>query len=47
MRAIKACKPGRPINVIGRIIEACAGRFDYRGGARLHRARRAKFSTLA
>ena len=29
MRAIKACKPGRPINVIGRIIEAYAGRFDY------------------
>jgi methionyl aminopeptidase len=28
-RAIKAVAPGRPINVIGRVIEAYAKRFDY------------------
>lgn len=28
-RAIKAVKPGRPINVIGRVIESYAKRFDY------------------
>jgi methionyl aminopeptidase len=28
-RAIKAVAPGRPINVIGRVIEAYARRFDY------------------
>lgn len=28
-RGIKACKPGREINVIGRVIEAYARRFDY------------------
>ena len=29
MRAIKAVKPGRQINVIGRVIESYAKRFDY------------------
>ena len=29
MRAIKAVAPGRPINVIGRVIESYAKRFDY------------------
>ena len=29
MRAIKAVKPGRALNVIGRVIEAYAKRFDY------------------
>jgi len=29
MRAIKACAPGRQINVIGRVIEAYAKRFSY------------------
>lgn len=29
MRGIKAVKPGRPINVIGRVISAYAKRFDY------------------
>jgi methionyl aminopeptidase len=29
MRAIKACAPGREINVIGRVIEAYAKRFGY------------------
>lgn len=29
MRAIKSVKPGRQINVIGRVIEAYAGRFGY------------------
>jgi methionyl aminopeptidase len=29
MRAIKAVKPGRPINVIGRVIETYARRFGY------------------
>lgn len=29
MRAIRAVKPGRPINVIGRVIETYARRFDY------------------
>ncbi|HVK25670.1 MAG TPA: type I methionyl aminopeptidase [Actinokineospora sp.] len=29
MRAIKAVRPGRAINVIGRVIEAYAKRFDY------------------
>ena len=29
MRAIKAVAPGRPINVIGRVIESYARRFDY------------------
>ncbi|WP_010524525.1 type I methionyl aminopeptidase [Nesterenkonia sp. F] len=29
MRAIRAVKPGRPINVIGRTIESYAKRFDY------------------
>jgi methionyl aminopeptidase len=29
MRAIKAVVPGRPINVIGRVIESYAKRFDY------------------
>ncbi len=29
MRAIKAVSPGRPINVIGRVIESYAKRFDY------------------
>jgi methionyl aminopeptidase len=29
MRGIKAVAPGRPINVIGRVIEAYARRFDY------------------
>ena len=29
MRAIKAVRPGRQINVIGRVIEAYAARFDY------------------
>lgn len=29
LRAIKACKPGRSINIIGRVIEAYAARFDY------------------
>lgn len=28
-RAIRACRPGRPINVIGRVIEAYAARFGY------------------
>ena len=28
-RAIKQCRPGRPINIIGRVIEAYAGRFGY------------------
>ena len=29
MRAIKAVAPGRPVNVIGRVIESYAKRFDY------------------
>lgn len=29
MRAIKACRPGRQINVIGRVIESYAKRFGY------------------
>ncbi|WP_304451139.1 type I methionyl aminopeptidase [Nocardiopsis sp. YSL2] len=29
MRAIKACRPGRQINVIGRVIESYARRFGY------------------
>lgn len=29
MRAIKAVAPGRPVNVIGRVIESYARRFDY------------------
>ncbi|MFL6144557.1 MAG: type I methionyl aminopeptidase [Labedaea sp.] len=29
MRAIKAVRPGRPISVIGRVIESYARRFDY------------------
>lgn len=29
MRAIKAVRPGRPLNVIGRVIESYAKRFDY------------------
>ena len=29
LRAIKAVKPGRPLNVIGRVIESYAKRFDY------------------
>ena len=29
MRAIKACKPGREVNVIGRVIESYAHRFGY------------------
>jgi methionyl aminopeptidase len=29
MRAVKACAPGREINVIGRVIEAYAKRFGY------------------
>lgn len=29
MRGIKACKPGREINVIGRVIESFAHRFNY------------------
>jgi methionyl aminopeptidase len=29
MRAIKAVAPGRPLNVIGRVIESYAKRFDY------------------
>ena len=29
MRAIKAVKPGRELNVVGRVIEAYANRFDY------------------
>nr|WP_154545510.1 type I methionyl aminopeptidase [Mobiluncus porci] len=29
MRAIKVCKPGRSINVIGRVIESYAERFEY------------------
>ncbi|GAA3735863.1 type I methionyl aminopeptidase [Salinactinospora qingdaonensis] len=28
-RAIKACRPGRRVNVIGRVIESYAKRFDY------------------
>lgn len=28
-RAIKACKPGRPVNMIGRVIESYARRFGY------------------
>ena len=28
-RGIKACKPGRPISVIGRVIESYAKRFDF------------------
>lgn len=28
-RAIKMCRPGRPISVIGRVIESFAKRFDY------------------
>ena len=28
-RAIKACKPGRPVNIIGRVIESYARRFGY------------------
>ncbi|WP_028932411.1 type I methionyl aminopeptidase [Pseudonocardia spinosispora] len=29
MRAIKAVRPGRPLNVVGRVIESYAKRFDY------------------
>jgi methionyl aminopeptidase len=29
MRAIRAVKPGRPLNVIGTVIESYAKRFDY------------------
>lgn len=29
LRAIKVCKPGRSINVIGRVIESYAARFEY------------------
>ena len=35
-RAIKAVKPGRQINVIGRVIEVCG---TFRRGSRLHRSR--------
>src|SRR6201995_3270046 len=32
MRAIKAVKPGRELNVVGRVIESYANRFGYGGG---------------
>ncbi|WP_252893311.1 M24 family metallopeptidase, partial [Mobiluncus curtisii] len=40
MRAIKVCKPGRSINVIGRIIESYASRFEYGVVPGFHRSRR-------
>ena len=40
MRAIHAVRPGRPVNVIGRVIESYAQAVRIRRGARLHRPRR-------
>ena len=40
MRGIRAVQPGRPISVIGRVIESYAQAIRLRRGARLHRARR-------
>ena len=40
LRGIKAVRPGRPVNVIGRVIESYAQAIRLRRGARLHRPRR-------